>query len=123
LGTTRTSLAGAGTQTAGLGFGGYVQGTGNSGATEEYDGSTWTSGGSMATARRTLAGTGIQTAGLASWWKFVISRAQTNAVEEYDGATWTGGGNLPTATRDLAAAGTHYRRIYRCYFNRKNNNY
>jgi hypothetical protein len=38
--TARYALAGAGTQTAALGFGGY--GTAFSGATEEYDGSTWT---------------------------------------------------------------------------------
>jgi hypothetical protein len=36
------------------------------GATEEYDGSTWTSSpGSMNTARRGLGGCGTQTAGLA----------------------------------------------------------
>jgi hypothetical protein len=35
------TLAEAGTQTAGLGFGGYS--TAATGATEEYDGSTWTS--------------------------------------------------------------------------------
>ena len=62
LGTARYGIAGAGTQTAGLGFGG------NSGsvtaATEEYDGSAWTTGGTMATARRGLAGAGTQTAGL-----------------------------------------------------------
>jgi hypothetical protein len=34
-------LAGAGTQTAGLAFGGYAGS--NTGSTEEYDGSTWTS--------------------------------------------------------------------------------
>jgi hypothetical protein len=41
------------------------------GATEEYDGSTWTAGGTMNTARRYLAGnTGIQTAALVFWWVF-----------------------------------------------------
>jgi hypothetical protein len=48
LGTARRLLAGAGTQTAGLGFGGYPP---NSSATEEYDGSTWTAGGNLGTAR------------------------------------------------------------------------
>jgi hypothetical protein len=37
MATTRQSLAGAGTQTAGLGFGGYT-GTANSAATEEWSG-------------------------------------------------------------------------------------
>jgi hypothetical protein len=36
LNTARHYLAGAGTQTAGLAFGGYT--TANTGATEEYDG-------------------------------------------------------------------------------------
>jgi hypothetical protein len=64
LGTARYSLAGCGTQTAGLAFGGYT-GTANTGATEEYDGTSWaTSPGSMNTARAQLAGAGIQTAAL-----------------------------------------------------------
>jgi hypothetical protein len=41
LNTARYALAGCGTQTAGLAFGGEVPPP--TGATEEYDGSTWTS--------------------------------------------------------------------------------
>jgi hypothetical protein len=41
MNTARSFLAGAGTQTAGLGFGGYTT-TADSGATEEYDGTSWT---------------------------------------------------------------------------------
>jgi hypothetical protein len=52
LNTARATLAGAGTQTAALAFGGY-DGTANTGATEEYDGTNWaTSPGSLNTARR-----------------------------------------------------------------------
>jgi hypothetical protein len=51
LNTARRNLAGAGTQTAALAFGGYD--TWNTGATEEYNGSTWTtSPGSLNTARQ-----------------------------------------------------------------------
>jgi hypothetical protein len=64
LNTARYGLAGAGTQTAGLGFGGYT--TANTGATEEYDGSTWTaSAGSLNTVRHYLGAAGTQTAALA----------------------------------------------------------
>jgi hypothetical protein len=43
-----------------------VDGLGYSGATEEYDGSTWTSSpASMSTARNQLGGAGTQTAALA----------------------------------------------------------
>jgi hypothetical protein len=40
MNTARATLAGAGTQTAALAFGGY-DGTANTGATEEYNGATW----------------------------------------------------------------------------------
>jgi hypothetical protein len=50
MNTARQELAGAGTQTAGLAFGGID--TANTGATEEYNGTTWTtSPGSLNTAR------------------------------------------------------------------------
>ena len=49
MATARNQLAGCGTQTAGLGFGGYA--TANSNATEEYGGTSWTAGGNMGTAR------------------------------------------------------------------------
>jgi hypothetical protein len=65
LNTARYALAGCGTQTAGLAFGGNLPGP-DTGATEEYNGSTWTtSPGSLNTARNYLAGAGIQTAALA----------------------------------------------------------
>jgi hypothetical protein len=58
-----------------------------SAATEEYNGSTWTtSPGSLNTARRALAGAGTQTAGLAFGGSFP---APTAATEEYDGTSWT----------------------------------
>ena len=47
LGTARRMFAGAGTQTAGLAFGGLS----NSNLTEEYDGSAWTGGGNLGTGR------------------------------------------------------------------------
>jgi hypothetical protein len=53
MGTARSNLGGAGTQTAALGFGGYGPAPAV-GDTEEYDGSTWTAGGSLNTARRYL---------------------------------------------------------------------
>ena len=64
LATARAQLGGAGTQTAGLAFGGYPGGTAT-GLTEEYNGSGWGAGGTMTTARREVAGLGIQTAALA----------------------------------------------------------
>ena len=40
LNTARESICGAGTQTAAVGFAGYVSGA--SALTEEYDGTSWT---------------------------------------------------------------------------------
>jgi hypothetical protein len=50
MGTGRYSLGGAGTQTAGLAFGGIYPRL-SSNATEHYDGSAWTAGGNMGTGR------------------------------------------------------------------------
>jgi hypothetical protein len=64
MNTARYYLAGAGTQTAALGFGGSTPSV--TGATEQYDGTSWTtSPGSLNTARETLGGAGTQLAALA----------------------------------------------------------
>jgi hypothetical protein len=63
--------------------------------TEEYDGTTWTSGGNLANARTTASGVGTQTAGLV-WGGGNGAPAQTT-TEEYNGSSWTAGGNLATA--------------------------
>jgi hypothetical protein len=99
--TARGLLAGAGTQTAGLAFGGNAESP-ITGATEEYNGSTWTAGGSLSTARSVLGGCGIQTAGLAFGGVTTVTVANT---EEYDGTAWTAGGSLNTARGQLAGAG------------------
>jgi hypothetical protein len=128
MNTARNNLAGAGTQTAGLAFGGlpspncnrrirwlnldwrkfygiqqdnfsrmwntncrisfWWYGPGALNATEEYDGSTWTGGGSLRYSKNALAGAGIQTAGLAVGGHHQL----TAATEEYDGSAWTPGG-------------------------------
>jgi hypothetical protein len=59
--TVRNRLGGAGTQNQALAFGGYP----TTGATEEYNGTSWSTGVAMIVARFQLAGAGIQSAGLA----------------------------------------------------------
>ena len=63
MGTARCQLAGAGTNTSALAFGGFT--TVAVACTESYNGSTWTAGGALATARCGLAGAGTNTAALA----------------------------------------------------------
>jgi hypothetical protein len=93
-----------GTQTAGLIFGGETPGGGDLGATEEYDGSTWTSNPTgLNTVRRDLGGVGIQTAALA----FGGTSSPTAVTESYDGSSWTTSpGTLNTGRSSLVGAGT-----------------
>jgi hypothetical protein len=109
----------AGTQTAGLVFAGRNLGpVTNSGATEEYDGTSWASNPSnMNTARRYLSGCGTQTAALG--WAGVNGGNQ-NATESYNGSTWTnvnslntprgasGGYGFGTQTSAVAAGGVNF---------------
>jgi hypothetical protein len=101
MGSGRYNFGGLGTQTAGLGFGGYPSGSGTN-ATEEYNGSTWTAGGNLNTGRQGgIGGAGIQTAGLA----FGGAVAPSTQTEEYDGSSWTNGGNLSTGRGAPGGAG------------------
>jgi hypothetical protein len=93
-------LSGAGTQTAGVGFGGSDGSASN--VTAEYNGSTWTAGNNLGTAREALGGTGIQTAALAIGGP----PGPEKAVEEYDGTNWTTGGALPTGSNQNGTGGT-----------------
>tara|TARA_R110002126_G_scaffold19306_1_gene72460 strand:+ start:142 stop:1023 length:882 start_codon:yes stop_codon:yes gene_type:complete len=102
--TARRGLAGAGTQTSALAFGGTTPAVTN--ATEEYNSGTWSAApANMITARRGLAGAGTQTSALAFGG---TTPAVTNATEEYNGTaqTWSPGGNLATPRYNLAGAGT-----------------
>jgi hypothetical protein len=84
LNTARRVLAGAGTQTAGLAIGGLT--TVTTGATELYNGTSWTtSPASLSTPRFYLAAAGTQTAALA----FGGSPPKTGATEEFNGTSWT----------------------------------
>jgi hypothetical protein len=105
LNTARGYTAGAGTQTSAVVFGGFTPSspTFSTTATEEYDGSAWTSNPTgLGTARYGLAGCGTQTSALA----FGGTASPGNQTEEYDGSTWTTGGNLNTARKYLAGCGT-----------------
>ena len=79
------SFDGAGTQTAGVVFGGSAPG--NTGATYEFDGTNWATGGTMNTVRSSLSGTknGSQTATLAI--SGYNGTANVAVVESYDGST------------------------------------
>jgi hypothetical protein len=107
MSTGRRYIGSAGTQTAGLGFGGYTDTPpGFSNLTEEYSGYTWSNGGNLPAVNNELAGAGTQTAGLAFGGNTSPTPGVNNATNEYDGSAWTAGGNLNTARRSLAGCGT-----------------
>ena len=102
ISSARQHCGGAGTQTAGLIFGGDPAPNGT--VTQEYDGSSWTAGGDIATTWG-CAGFGTQTAGLAASG---LNPGDTNLTTsyEYDGSSWTSGGTVNTGRRNIPCAGT-----------------
>jgi len=111
MNTARRRLGGAGTSTAALGFGGYLPSP-YSAATEEYDGSTWTtSSASLPTATGMMHGSGSMNAALSSGGR--TSTAFTGATHEYNSninaitqAVWSSGGVVNTVGDVTGGAGT-----------------
>ena len=100
LNTGRTNAGACGTQTAGLTFGGYPNIT----ATEEFNGSSWTTNpNAMPESSQNRFGTGTQTAALAAYGgppSFI------KTTFEYDGSSWTSGGSGITERADARGGGT-----------------
>ena len=96
MGTARYRVTGGGTQTSGIGYGGYIPGSGLQTACEEYDGSTWTGGTALPTGAQFGAGNGPQTA--AMYTGINEGPGDVSTTRLYDGGTWTTGGTL-TSTR------------------------
>ena len=101
LNTARQQFPGFGTQTAAVGAGGYVDGSGDVANVEEYNGSSWTEVTNIPGARRGQAGFGTLTAGV-----ICGGVPNSNQTFEYDGTNWTAGGNLGTGMDRTDVAGT-----------------
>lgn len=99
LNTVQGNIAGCGTQSAGLSFGGGAPTT----RTEEYNGTAWSTGGNLGTGRFYLAGAGTQVAGLSFGGHDGVNPSVV--TEEYNGTIWGAGGNLGTARYLLGDAG------------------
>ena len=104
-----TNGGACGTQTAGLGFGGYGGSPlADSSLTCEYDGSSWTTSGSLIIAGDFIRGGGIQTSA------YAVSRSNPPAnpaaavmTEQYDGTSWANVANQATSRPNGHAAGTN----------------
>ena len=83
----RRLLAGSGTQTAGLAFGGSAVPTAYKSHTEEYNGSSWTEVGDMNTARDHTMGFGTQEDSICAGGYATTDR--TTKTELWNGSSWT----------------------------------
>ena len=97
--------SGAGTQTAALSIGGQAASTSAIQNTYEYDGSSWSDGGSVAPVYPGVssyygASCGTQTAAL-----IVGGGSGTTATGEYNGSSWTTTGNYPVTVFQSTANG------------------
>jgi hypothetical protein len=98
--------AGAGvSSTSAISFGGFVPA--KSGATYDWDGSSWTTGGTMATARGYVSGVGTATAALAlGGFRTSPSSAVLTSAESYNGSSWTNLSDTNSGHSFGGAAGT-----------------
>jgi len=117
-GQTRALMGGAGTQTAALAFGGETDPVGpapqtTTNVSEEYDGTSWTSGGNYPIYVRSLGGAGSQTAavgfaGLSDGpnGSPLTPFGATNVTAEYNGTSWTAVNNVNTAAYNFGGSGS-----------------
>jgi hypothetical protein len=99
-------IGGAGTQTAGLAFGGRNPGpSADHDKTNEYSGYAWSAGSDMGTSRYGIVGCGTQTAALGAGGYQYPGPGVQSAVEEYDGSSWTSGGALPAGNNNASITG------------------
>ena len=105
LNTGRNAGAGFGIQTA------AVMTTGNvppeSNATEEYDGSSWTSVTNYPISKRFTASCGTLTSGLVAGGSPDVA-----TVNKYDGTNWTAANSIPTATNGGTMFGTQTASVF-----------
>jgi len=104
-GTARRGLnvGGVGSSTAGLIWCGTTASAAKN-ETEEYNGSSWSSGGNYPTALQNVGGAGTQTAAVGFGGSPGSGNSSTAA--DYDGSAWTAISSMPTATWIPSGTGT-----------------
>ncbi len=89
-------MAGFGIQTAAVSAGGATLNPDTrKNGTEEYDGSSWTSGNNMPNFYQNIGSAGILTAALTTAGKSGPSATATTDTLEYDGTNWSSGNAIP----------------------------
>ena len=100
MNTARYALGGAGTQTAGLAFGGESPPGNDFNNTEQYNGTNWTEVNNLTTARAYPAGIGTQTSALS------VGGTPDPAINEsWNGTNWTEVADLNSGRTGLGGAG------------------
>ena len=99
MNTGRASAGGAGTQTAGLGFGGVTPP--QTDKTESYNGSSWTEVADLQQTGTKLEGFGTSTAAIACGGD--ISSSYSDRSETWNGSAWSEGNNLNQARNQMAS--------------------
>ena len=98
MNTARTQTGSTGALTAGLVFGGESPSL--TGATEEFDGTSFSNGGTCPASKSDMHASGTQTAAL--WGGGSPTSSESY---EYNGSAWTSGGSMPFANRDVYGGG------------------
>lgn len=107
INTARYRIGAAGTQTAGLGFGGYTL-PGQTANTEEYNGTSWSEQNNLSSVRSAPSGCGTQTAAVSiggATYSVPAGSATLGLTEEYDGTSWTAGESITPALTNAPASG------------------
>ena len=103
LNSSRYSMAGSGTTTSALVFGGYS--TAQQALTESWNGSAWTEVADIST-RYNLAGAGISNTSALAFGGQPGTGGSSAKTEEWTGSSWTELNDLNTARVGLGGAGT-----------------
>jgi len=107
--TGGSSSSAAGDQTASVIFGGYrAPPTATWNTAEKWNGTSWTSTGSMNTARYGISGFGTQTAALGAGGYVAVGPPYNvlASTESFNGSTWTSVNSMNTARNVSGRAGT-----------------
>jgi len=105
LSQTRSIFPSGGNASDAWAAGGWSSGQQNS--TEEWNGSTWSAGGSWGSAStRASYGTGNQTGAITAGGNGTSAGESTNQIQSYNGSSWTDEGDLTYNMLDGGIAGT-----------------
>ena len=106
MNTARIDVAGAGSQTSAIAFGGYPtyqSPPSRTNISEEYDGTSWTSAGNMPISAAEMSGAGTSSS---SALGFGTDTATPVTTVSYDGSAWSSDTNLSSNRHNGEGAGT-----------------